>query len=498
MNSFCTSEVQREPVRSSPEHIQLFLHLPDQTVHQVPFDYWPGRWAVRSYQKPRSLPEQLSELRRFSFEHRRFQGLWCRPKFVVHLIVGSHKKSLSELHVKSKSQSASNGESAWLNCWFSAVNLEMSWFKEMMLSLQRFQQLNKFFGCRHFALRSSELQLSQFVSQVSNTEQHRTLQYLQSTSVLRNKALQFQRLVHSASLPALRFQTELHQHSWFTRQSAFLPWCVLWHTDSILEPKQPWPSCLSHVLHNGIAKVWVYLHKETMQQTKSGQHATEDKWTKQTRYSETHRNLIREKSKKQKRGREGKQKKKEEDKKRRKETTKNERRGEHKKKEERTTQKRRRKTKNKEGETLTKKRGGVKKRRKVEEKKPEKRRKKRGERGTKEKMVRGKQKKRGRERGKQRKNRMREREKQRKNSYMPLGPIHLGQLYSGQMQLRPMLLWPIHFSQKFSTRWPKKSKVKYVWRTPVIKANFLTRFVFESSGVKTKKFKQMTTWTTIF
>ena len=380
MNSFCTSEVQREPVRSSPEHIQLFLHLLDQTVHQVPFDYWPDRWAVRSYQKPRSLPEQLSELRRFSFEHRRFQGLWCRPTFVVHLIVGWHKKSLSELLVESKSQSASNGEPAWLNCWFSAVNLEMSWFKGMMLSLQRFQQLNKFFGCRHFALRSSELQLSQFVSQLPNTEQHRTLQYHQSTSGLRNKALQYQRLVHSASLPALRFQTELHQHSWFTRQSAPLPWCVLWHTDSILEPKQPWPSCLSHVLHNGIAKVWVYLHKETMQQTKSGQHATEDKWTKQRRYSETHRNLIREKSKKQKRGREGKQKKKEEDKKRRRETTKNERRGEHKKKEERTTQKRRRKTKNKEGETLTKKRGGVKKRREVGEKKPEKKEKKKEER----------------------------------------------------------------------------------------------------------------------
>ena len=47
-----TPEVQREPVRSFPEHLQLVLHQPDQTVHWCfvrndvvltfhPVDHWP-------------------------------------------------------------------------------------------------------------------------------------------------------------------------------------------------------------------------------------------------------------------------------------------------------------------------------------------------------------------------------------------------------------------------------------------------------------------------
>ena len=158
-NCFCTHRSKLSIKCFVRDDVVLIFHA---------FDHWPESWAISSNQKPRRLPEPLSERWRFSFERWKFTKAIDVDKLCRSFDRGFALKNHCLNCLSNRSRNLRQpGEPACLNCRFSAVNLEILWFKSMLLSLQRVHHLTKLFDCRHLARYrwSRELQLFQFVSQ---------------------------------------------------------------------------------------------------------------------------------------------------------------------------------------------------------------------------------------------------------------------------------------------------------------------------------------------
>ena len=227
-NCFCTHRSKLSIKCFVRDDVVLIFHA---------FDHWPESWAISSNQKPRRLPEPLSERWRFSFERWKFTKAIDVDKLCRSFDRGFALKNHCLNCLSNRSRNLRQpGEPACLNCRFSAVNLEILWFKACCCPCNVFIIWT---NCSTVAIwlgidgRESCNCSNSFHNERS--WEHKRMYCELFQHLLRQIPIchQFLTLQQYKILPS--HQTTLV----YEPKCCATMMCFLWHTDTILESKQP-------------------------------------------------------------------------------------------------------------------------------------------------------------------------------------------------------------------------------------------------------------------